>query len=164
MISVSYITDTSLIDEMCEIEQASFPTPWSREDIVTDITEHDFSRYLGIFEDGTLIGWGCVWLRPAERVEVLLATVSIRPDKRGMGHGRALMNALIQASADGGGEYIELQCRTRNTVAQKLYESLGFLRVGKRKGYYTDTGDDAYIYVKINLPEGHPENDPKLRS
>lgn len=164
MITTAYITDTALIDEMCAIEQASFSMPWSREDIITDLTDHDFSRYLGIFEDGTLIGWGCIWLRPLERVEVLLATVSIRPDKRRNGNGRILMNALIQASADAGGEYIELQCRTRNTAAQKMYESLGFLRVGRLKGYYTDTGDDAYIYVKIQLPEGNPENDPKLKS
>lgn len=155
----AYITDLTFIEQMNAIEQASFPTPWARADIENDILNNPASRYIGVFEGEELVGWGCLWLKFDE---VLLATVSIRPDKRRMGFGRALMNALIQAASDAGGRYIELQCRTQNAPAQAMYCSLGFLRVGRLKGYYTDTGDDAWIYVKIGLPESHPENDPKL--
>lgn len=32
-----------------------------------------------------------------------------------------------------------------NTAAQALYESLGFVRAGVRKGYYSDNGEDAFV-------------------
>lgn len=157
----AYITDLTYLEEMNAIEQSSFPTPWAKEDIEHDILDNPASRYIGVFDGDELAGWGCLWLRMEE---VLLATVSVRRDKRRQGFGTALMNALIQAASDAGGRYIELQCRRGNTAAQAMYGKLGFLRVGKQLGYYTDTGEDAWIYVKIGLPEAHPENDPGLIS
>jgi ribosomal-protein-alanine N-acetyltransferase len=33
--------------------------------------------------------------------------------------------------------------RKSNLAAQKLYESVGFVATGIRKGYYSDDGEDA---------------------
>ena len=38
-----------------------------------------------------------------------------------------------------------LEVRPSNTEALGLYESLGFSVIGRRKGYYFDTGEDALV-------------------
>jgi ribosomal protein S18 acetylase RimI-like enzyme len=43
-----------------------------------------------------------------------------------------------------------------------MYKPHGFIKDGISKGYYTDTGEDAYIYCLPSLPEGKPENDPYI--
>jgi hypothetical protein len=37
--------------------------------------------------------------------------------------------------------------------ARRLYEGLGFREVGRRRGYYVDTGEDALI-LEARLDEG----------
>ena len=43
---------------------------------------------------------------------------------------------------------ILLEVRVGNKPAICLYESCGFRREGVRKKYYTDTGEDALVYVR----------------
>ena len=47
--------------------------------------------------------------------------------------------------------------RVSNEVAQNLYKSLGFINVGKRKRYYEDNGEDAYLMVLDHLPPADPD-------
>lgn len=44
---------------------------------------------------------------------------------------------------------IMLEVRKTNTIAQSLYEKLGFIKIHIRKNYYADNHEDAYIYEKI---------------
>ena len=90
-------------------------------------------------------------------------SVAILPEYRRLGAGEALMRALMQTASNGGAKYMELECRAGNTAAKAMYHKLGFLRVGCRKGYYTDTGEDAIVYALIVMPTPHPEDDPFLR-
>ncbi len=38
-----------------------------------------------------------------------------------------------------------LEVRTSNENAMRMYESFGFKVIGRRKGYYTDNGEDAIV-------------------
>jgi ribosomal-protein-alanine N-acetyltransferase len=42
-------------------------------------------------------------------------------------------------------ELVFLEVRPTNGDAVRLYESLGFRVIGRRKGYYFDTGEDALV-------------------
>ena len=159
MTEIKYPLGEGDLNGMLEIERLSFPSPWSEEDVRTALFSGGRLRCLGLTEEERLIGWGCF---AASFSEAHLMTVAIHPDSRGRGHGRRLMQALLQAAADSGAKYMELECRKRNLAAQAMYTSLGFIRVGVKRGYYTDTGDDALIYVLLNLPEGDSERDPYL--
>jgi len=48
----------------------------------------------------------------------------------------------------GGASLIFLEVRAGNEPAQRLYRSMGFVFRGIRKGYYTDTGEDAVIFER----------------
>ena len=47
--------------------------------------------------------------------------------------------------------------RAHNEKAQALYRSLGFIKVGVRKKYYEDTGEDGWIMVCDKLPEAQED-------
>ena len=44
-----------------------------------------------------------------------------------------------------------LEVRRSNVAAQKLYESVGFLSTGVRRGYYSDNGEDA-LAMTLDVP------------
>ena len=159
MTELKYILDDGLLADMMEIERASFPSPWDEEDVKNGLKSNGRLRFIGIFEDGALAGWSCMGVCLDE---AHLMTLAVSPRMRRKGLGRRLLAFTMQAASDAGARYMELECRRSNTVAQALYSAAGFLKVGVRKGYYADTGDDALIYVIIALPEGDSENDPYL--
>ena len=155
---IRYITDTADLDRMLQIERLSFPTPLDESDVRESVTQSRL-RCMGIYEEKTLAGWGCVH---TGIYEAHLMTIAVHPDYRHRGYGKALLMALIRASADAGCTYMELECRRGNTAARSLYEAAGFIRTLTKPGYYGDTGEDALIYVLPSLPEGNAENDPYL--
>lgn len=82
-------------------------------------------------------------LRPMKLCHVV--SIAVRGSYRRRGIGTALMLAAMKNSKEeyGAGEcYLEV--RVSNEPAIKFYEKLGFMRVGKRRGYYMD-GEDALI-------------------
>jgi ribosomal-protein-alanine N-acetyltransferase len=56
-----------------------------------------------------------------------------------------LMIALIEASRARGVRSMTLEVRRANAGAQAMYRKFGFQTVGVRRGYYVETGEDAYI-------------------
>ena len=46
-----------------------------------------------------------------------------------------------------GCEFLSLEVRVGNDAAVRLYERLGFRNQGKRKNFYRDPTEDAYIYT-----------------
>lgn len=148
------------LDAIYGIQTSCFPSPWPYADLKRDVGENPAARYVGIYMEETLIGYGSFWLIMEE---AHLTHVAIVPRWRRQGAGRALMRALIQAASDCGARFIELECRAANAPARAFYHSLGFLRVGCKKGYYTDTGEDACVFAFVGMPPAHAENDPWLR-
>jgi ribosomal-protein-alanine N-acetyltransferase len=73
-----------------------------------------------------------------------IATIGVFPKFRGLGVGRALLEACEARLA---GRVTRLCVRTDNHVAIVLYESRGYTRVDIWSKYYTD-GSDALIMEK----------------
>ena len=87
---------------------------------------------------------GFVWLEggrvvgtaSARRVQALnrgwlISNVAVHPDWQGRGIGRVLLEAAVDYAEDYGGRWVVLQVRGGNTVARRLYESVGFKKVGE---------------------------------
>lgn len=146
------------IEAVYAIECDCFKTPWSRESFYHDITENECARYVVIRENGTVIAYAGVWFVLDEGH---ITNIAVRRDRRGMGYGRAVLSALIQLAADSGMNWMTLEVRRSNTVAQSLYHKLGFIDVGYRKRYYENV-EDALIMALEHLPDPNYDNDPLL--
>ena len=125
-----------------EIEHASFSTPWSFQAFTAELRDNEYARYFCLEEDGRVIGYMGLWYIIDEGH---ITNVAIAPDHRNQGLGEVLIRSVMQAMIGEGMERMTLEVRVSNTTAKRLYEKLGFVAAGIRKGYYADTGEDALI-------------------
>lgn len=77
--------------------------------------------------------------------ETELLRIAISESMRGMGIGKNLMRAYMAYMSKHCGKSF-LEVRSKNTVARRLYESMGFRAISIRKNYYSNPVEDAAIY------------------
>ena len=123
------------------LHTASFDEPW---------TEHAFSELLRL---PTTVGWcdekGFI-LCSHVLDEMEIMTICTHPDFRRQGVAQNLLNTLFIYAQQAKVSKIFLEVRSDNISAQKLYEKMGFVENGIRKGYYTTRQGqmDALCMVK----------------
>jgi|LSQX01.1.fsa_nt_gb ribosomal-protein-alanine N-acetyltransferase len=133
--------DLADLDCIVRIEAQSFPTPWSRSLLSTELRQPG-SIYLVIVLGGAVVGFVGLW---HVMDQGHICTLAVDPDARGRGLGELLVLAALDAAIGVGSDVVHLEYRVGNAPAAALYEKLGFERVGLRKGYYSDTGEDAVL-------------------
>jgi len=82
----------------------------------------------------------------ADEAEIL--TIGVHADSQRHGIARRLVEALIRAARKAEVRRLFLEVGQSNTAALALYQALGFLEVGRRKGYYEHAGapsEDALV-------------------
>ena len=130
------------IDAMIDIENISFSQPWSREAYLGEALNNNMAHYVGYVDEDRFLGYGGFWLIFDEGH---ISNIAVHPDYRGQGIGRQVVTALAFLCIALAGKRMTLEVRVSNTFAIHLYEEIGFKSVGKRKGFYTDNNEDAYI-------------------
>lgn len=99
-------------------------------------SEEDGKFTLGAFLDGNLVGM-CTFIReshPKIRHKGKVVAVYVKPDARGQGIARKLMETLIErVRSYGDVEQIQLGVSHTQVAAQKLYTRLGFEIFGIEK-------------------------------
>lgn len=141
------------LEAVMRIETAAYPYPWTA----------------GIFHDCLRAGHGCWVLERNNDIigygilstgagEAHVLNICIAPWQQGHGHGRHLMQRLLDAARWHRAERVFLEVRPSNPVAQRLYESLGFNEIGRRPNYYPDHDgrrEDAIVMaLELLPPEG----------
>ncbi|MBR5279619.1 MAG: GNAT family N-acetyltransferase, partial [Clostridia bacterium] len=63
---------------------------------------------------------------------------------RRQGIGEQVLARILERLGENGVEKIFLEVRASNVAARALYSKMGFVVIGKRKGYYSG-GEDAVI-------------------
>ncbi len=133
------------LDEVLQIEEKSFPTPWSRYAFTCELLDNDFARYFCLMHDDRIVGYMGLWVILDE---AHITNVAIHPDYRNRRLGELLMREVAWRCQTFGIVRMTLEVRVSNYPAQSLYKRLGFVSAGTRKGYYTDTKEDAIIMWK----------------
>ena len=135
------------VPAVASVERSSYAFPWSD----------------GVFRDCVRVGYFCRVVEAAGEVggygimsfgagEAHILNICVRSDLRSGGLGRRLMEYLLDRARELHMQDVFLEVRPSNVVAIRLYEALGFARVGLRKAYYQAHGgrEDALVY-KLGL-------------
>jgi ribosomal-protein-alanine N-acetyltransferase len=83
--------------------------------------------------------------------EAHITTLAVRDPYRRQGVGERLLIEIIEMAVQFNANVVTLEARVSNKQAQTLYEKYGFQKVGLRKAYYTDNGEDALIMTTDSL-------------
>src|SRR5437588_5205021 len=145
------------VNTVQELERAIFAPPWPRNAYYRELASRASAHYVVLRQEGpverpaeyrdadfdpTIVGYGGMW-RMYDEAHV--TTIGVRLDLQHRGYGRILFAGLVQAAYDMGAKWVTLEVRTSNENAMHMYEDFSFKVIGRRKGYYTDNGEDAIV-------------------
>lgn len=136
------------LEQVLSIEQVCFPTPWSKQAFLYEILDNDLADYIVIDQGGQIKGYAGMWIILDE---AHVTTIAVSPSCRREKLGETMLRELECLGACQGAKKITLEVRTSNFAAQALYHKLGYDLRGIRKGYYSDTKEDAMIMWKDKL-------------
>lgn len=120
---------------------------WNEAQLLSEI-ESEAGYVFGAICNGELCG---VCALQCASGEGSLNTITLLPQHRGMGIGKALLQFALDCCP---AHSFYLEVRSQNVVAIGLYRTLGFIPVGTRKNFYNNPVDDAII---MNLIQNHGE-------
>jgi len=98
-----------------------------------------------------ILGYASMWLMVDE---AHLTSIAVRETHRHLGIGELLLISIINLAAQLNAHVVTLEVRASNLEAQALYEKYGFTRVGMRRSYYSDDGEDAVIMSTERISSG----------
>lgn len=135
------------LETVLEIEQASYPFPWTR----------------GIFEECLRAGYACFGLQLDKALagysvynwgagESHLLNLCIHPDWRKKGFGKILLEHSISHARSLDCQVMYLEVRPSNVNAAVLYRRRGFEEVGTRPAYYEAvSGREDAMVMRLDL-------------
>jgi len=127
------------LDEVMVIERSAFRYPWSSRFFLQELQVQCARSILGEI-GGQILGYVLFWLLPGE---IDIHNIAVHTGYRRHGIARLLLQQVIGEARGRSLARVTLEVRRSNIAAQRLYESLGFVTVGLRRGYYSDDGEDA---------------------
>ncbi|GAB4467953.1 MAG: ribosomal protein S18-alanine N-acetyltransferase [Anaerolineae bacterium] len=173
-----YMTNEDIL-EVYHLDKLAFPTPWPistyRHELANENSRlfvleqrgegsppvtHRPTGILGrIFRKPPppppqparlLVGYSGMWQITDE---AHISTIAVHPDWQGRKLGELLLWNMTRHALQMKAQVLTLEVRVSNDRAQQLYRKYGFEIAGRRKGYYRDNGEDAYLMsLKLTDP------------
>ena len=82
-----------------------------------------------------------------------IENVVVAAEHRRRGIGAALVGRLLEEAGRACTAMVQLEVRESNVAALRLYESLGFKEVGRRRAYYREPLEDALLLgISLSIP------------
>ncbi len=129
------------------LEKVCFRTPWTEASIRGEL-HNKLAHYQVAEYQESIVAYAGMWVFLGE---AHITNVAVAPDYRRQGLGRAIMLHMMRTALSHKADAMTLEVRESNLAAQSLYFSLGFTKAGARKGYYSDTGEAAWILWNTDL-------------
>lgn len=139
--------NTADMDEIMAIERSSYRFPWSLGFFLQEL-QVACARSILAEADGKIIGYVLFWLLPGT---IDIHNVATHVNFRRRGIAKLLLGRVLGQAREQSIDRVTLEVRKSNLPAQRLYESIGFVITGLRKGYYSDDGEDA-LAMTLDLP------------
>ena len=149
------------VPEVMAIEVASFTAPWSSRAFLYEIDRNTASTMLairrteprgspwstalaqlGLIRKGAVLGYGGFWLLVDD---IHISTLAVHSHFRNRGLGELLVLSLVERGLELGAQRATLEVRVSNLAGQSLYLKYGFAVCTRRRRYYSDNDEDAYI-------------------
>jgi ribosomal-protein-alanine N-acetyltransferase len=157
------------VPHVMTIERESFSLPWPKRAYRYELSQNEQSHYVVLRSRSALVP-GARWERlrrlwqRGERSPVLayggfwlvagkahVSTLAVAPAWRKRGLGELVFWHMLNRAISMGADEATLEVRVSNYAAQNLYLKYGFERVGQRRRYYQDNGEDAWIMAVTDL-------------
>lgn len=124
------------------IEGKVYPRPWSAGLFLSELAQKSSRAYFVARHSGRVVGYAGVMILGDEGH---VTNIAVDPASHRGKIGTRLLLALVEAARERKVRSMTLEVRRANTGAQAMYRKFGFQTVGVRRGYYVETGEDAYI-------------------
>ena len=142
--------DARHLDALMAIMQGGFDPQfgeaWSASQLAgTMMLGGAFARQV-LAADGTAMGFTLA-RAASDEVELLLIVVDTRLRNKGI--GRLLVAKIAEDARQRGASELYLEVRENNIPARRLYQSMGFVDVGRRINYYTGVNGDRFAAITM---------------
>ena len=154
--SATRIDDMMVNDliEVAEIERKSFLNPWGLNGFVGEFLSRPSHRLVARDgRSGRVLGFAIFWMTDGE---AHLNNLAVHPEFRGHGVADRLLVEVLDRARTSGAREVFLEVRPSNQGALRLYRKNGFHKLGVRRGYYGDNGEDAWV-LGCKLDSGRAE-------
>lgn len=151
------------VPQVMVIERESFPLPWPERAYRYELSQNKNSHYVVLRlrpapapqsqwkrlerllrrnRRPPVLGYGGFWMIAGE---AHISTLAVPHAWRRRGLGELLLWSMLKQATLMGAFEATLEVRVSNHAAQNLYLKYGFEKVGRRRRYYQDNGEDAWI-------------------
>ena len=138
------------LDEIAALERACFSRPWTKEMLKEEL-DNACAAFLVAEDNGKVVGYAGLQVVLDEGY---IANVAVFPEYRRQGIAGKLLQVFMDFAEANRLAFLTLEVRASNQAAIALYESRGFLEVGRRKNYYEHPKEDAIIMTKEYTHDG----------
>lgn len=135
------------LETVMALDRLCFRSPWTEDSYITELNNRAAQYYVARVE-GTIIGYGGMWVIDHEGH---ITTLGVTPANRRQGIGERLLVVMLREAIERQAHRVTLEVRVGNAAARSLYERYAFHEVERRRGYYTDNGEDALIMRADNV-------------
>lgn len=113
--------------------ESAFAEAWAPDQLAQLLAGPGVFALIGLDDADEPIGYA---LGRVAADEAELLSIALLPGQRRQGHGRLLLDALVDRCIAAGAATLFLEVATDNAAARALYRGAGFNEAGLRKGYY----------------------------
>ena len=133
------------LEAIKEIEDESFINPFTKEDLLYEISQNPVSNFLVLEKDGLVVGFLDYWVTFDSAT---INQIAVKKSERNQGFAKILLEKSINDLKElGEVSFFTLEVRASNEPAINLYKSFGFQKVTIKEKYYDD-GEDAIYMIK----------------
>jgi [ribosomal protein S18]-alanine N-acetyltransferase len=133
--------------EVLQAEQASFDFAWTEEDFLRCLRQRNCIGMVA--EQGEKVVGFMIYELHKTKLHIL--NFAVQPTCRRVGVGAQMVAKLISKLSSHRRTRITLEVRETNLVAQLFFRSQDFRAVRVLRGYYEDSGEDAFL-MQYQLP------------